>query len=213
MACHQGHRKGGPLVGPDFLLFVVSLAVPGCLIPPDPSILDRPLSKDAICLDLPFRRQSNPKLCGVSCLEILLNYYDFPLGESEVKEIDQISRVGEKENGIRAALLKTFLENRGWKVYVFSGDLSPEPHETVTNIQYHLGKGRPLIVMIARDPGRENHYVVVGGMDEAQRAIVIMDPLSGYVLMRVQPFLAAWERCERFTLLAVPETVPANGEE
>jgi len=68
----------------------------------------------------------------------------------------------------------------------------------------HVDAGRPLIVMTSPG-GKTRHYVLFLGYDEPNRSVCLLDPIRGKVLEHDEIFERSWERCERFTLLALPK--------
>jgi len=143
-------------------------------------------------LDVPFFPQK-ANGCGASALAMVMRYWkDLPSGDPEV-----IYRLlySEEHKGIPASRLEEYLNQNGFRSFAFRGD----PLE----IKRHLLKGRPLIVALKE---RTLHYVVVVGLDEPEKIVLLNDPArKKLVKMDEREFLEAWKSTNYWTLLAVPD--------
>jgi ABC-type bacteriocin/lantibiotic exporter with double-glycine peptidase domain len=165
------------------------------------------LSKDAVVLPVTLIYQKEKHECGLTSVNMLLTYYgvrfDDDLSDKFNKDIDNLAEK-DKKAGIAASALREYLIAKGLDVFIFSGELDNSPNGLYT----HLDKGRPLIVMIAS--GKDTrHYLLVIGYDKPNKKLVLQDPIRGALLLPDWQFNALWERCQKFTLLAVPKE---NGE-
>ncbi len=105
----------------------------------------------------------------------------------------------EKLKGIPASRMKSYLEKNGFLAFSFAGSIS--------DLEGHLLKGRPLIVSLGA--GSSLHYVVVVGLDRRQKLILLNDPAVKKLSALGEPeFLAAWRQTNYWTLLAVPNARP-----
>src|SRR5262249_42254584 len=99
--------------------------------------------------------------------------------------------------GIYATDLKRYLDDHGYKTFVFQGEWS--------DLEEHLKKGRPLLVALKPRGQSELHYVVVGGLEWNEDLVVINDPAERKPLRQTRvEFEKAWKATDNWTLLAVP---------
>ncbi len=98
--------------------------------------------------------------------------------------------------GIPGQALKRYLEEKGFRAFVFDGELH--------DLRHHLEKGRPLVVCLApRGPNSPLHYVVVVGAQES--AILLHDPARGKLIREdLRRFQRDWKATGNWTMLAVP---------
>lgn len=154
------------------------------------------LSPQAVVIDVPALRQEEVSECGLVALEILGRTYGIAIPAALHAELAQRAR---DEQGLSGGEVSQALQDVGFETYVFAGALD----RSVTGLYHHLDLGRPLIAMSAAREGH-NHYEVVIGYDPPTTSLVLLDPVQGRVVRPAAVFDAAWERCGRFTLLALP---------
>jgi len=161
------------------------------------------LSKDAVVLPVTLIYQKEKHECGLTSVNMLLTYYGVRFDDDiSVKFNKSIENLEEKDkkSGIAASALKEYLITKGFDVFIFSGEIDNSPNGIYT----HIDKGRPLIAMIASGEDTR-HYLLVIGYDKPNKKLVLQDPIRGALLFPDWQFSALWERCKKFTLLAVPK--------
>lgn len=161
------------------------------------------LSKDAVVLPVTLIYQKEKHECGLTSVNMLLTYYGVRFDDDiSVKFNKDIENLAEKDKkaGIPASALKEYLIAKGFDVFIFSGELDNSPNGIYT----HIDKGRPLIAMIASGEDTR-HYLLVIGYDKPNEKLVLQDPIRGALLFPDWQFNTLWERCKKFTLLAVPK--------
>jgi ABC-type bacteriocin/lantibiotic exporter with double-glycine peptidase domain len=192
-----------------FAIFLIGilLASSGCMS--SASINDAPelnkdgLSKDAVVLPVTLIYQKEKHECGLTSVNMLLTYYGVRFDDDiSVKFNKDIENLAEKDKkaGIAASALKEYLIAKGFDVFIFSGEIDNSPNGIYT----HIDKGRPLIAMIASSEDTR-HYLLVIGYDKPNKKLVLQDPIRGALLFPDWQFNNLWERCKKFTLLAVPK--------
>ena len=121
----------------------------------------------------------------------------FPRLSSVAVSAEKIDRLlPASSKGIQGKGLKSFLEQNGFDVFVFDGEVS--------DLRHHFEKGRPLLVCFAASGSREPlHYALVAGIDQA--AIYLNDPARGKLFREtLTTFLEEWRSTDNWALLAVP---------
>jgi ABC-type bacteriocin/lantibiotic exporter with double-glycine peptidase domain len=179
------------------LLFSVSILINGCAAGPKLSG-DKTYSEKAILLDVAFKRQSDPTLCGLATVEMLTLYYNQSLTKAQLKELKEGAA---KKKGISGLTLTAALQTAGYYTAIFAGTLDKKTN----GLYHHLDLHRPLVVMLSPEGGQANHYQLVTGYDPKLSLVSILDPARGPLAMPLASFKASWERAHFFTLLAVPK--------
>ena len=157
-------------------------------------------AKGSIRVDVPFKPQTEPTLCGVASLEMVTAYYKTP---PKTGAITRLTYEARSTGGVSGASLKSALEEAGYFVAVFGGSLDHQE----SGLYHQLDRHRPPIVMTGRNP---RHYSVVIGYDENAKVLVLLDPAQGRVVLPINRFMAIWKDANRFTLLALPKA-PSTG--
>jgi ABC-type bacteriocin/lantibiotic exporter with double-glycine peptidase domain len=131
--------------------------------------------------------------CGAASLAMVLRYWEVPADDRAIA-----NELGEPElRGIRGSRLAAFAAAQGMVAIPYAGDLD--------NLRDYLAKGRPLIVAWNMGHNRY-HNVVVLGIDDATREIVVHDPARG-AERRVgrDVFLKRWAGAGHWTLVVTPK--------
>ena len=164
------------------------------------------LSKQAVLLKVPFEKQETPRQCGLAAANMLCAYYDQKLNDTHKDWLQTLSKSGD---GIMGAEMMAVLRAADYETAVFPGTMDDKGavEDKKTGLYYHLNKGRPLIVMITSKDGKSSHYDVLTGYDPRKSLLLLLDPATGPVTVSTKDFIPAWERANRFTLLAVPKKV------
>ena len=158
-------------------------------------------------LDVPFSKQEK-NLCGAACVYMIMEYWRTHQGASgeriptsDAPTTEEISSAlySTEAKGIYGSQIASYLGSRGFRTFVIRGDWS--------DLEDHLSKGIPLIVALGgRDSNGPNHYVVVTGLDAAQKIVLFNDPARRKLSKMDQAgFLEAWRKTAYWTLLALPE--------
>lgn len=156
------------------------------------SIEARPPSRVRF-LDVPFVPQTRA-LCGGAALAMVMRFW----GEPVVLAEDFTDRIEPGGAGIRTDDLVSAARARGWTAFPATG--------TPSDLQTHLERGRPLIVLL--QIGSDSfHYVVVVGRDGG--SVIVHDPAAGPLrTIQEAAFDRAWAGRGRWYLLVLP-THPA----
>jgi ABC-type bacteriocin/lantibiotic exporter with double-glycine peptidase domain len=180
----------GVLIGPGVL------AAQGTPSPSEPLSL----SNKAVLLKVPFKRQTEPNLCGVAAIEMVAGYYGQELNQSQ----NQYLRIDANQTtGITGATMEVVLRASDYYTAIFQGTLDRK----LTGLYRNLDLKRPLIVMVTSADGKISHYAVVTGYDPVKKLIVLSDPAGdANEPFAVASFEAGWKRANDFTLLAVPKS-------
>lgn len=151
-------------------------------------------------LDVPFVQQKGAR-CGSAAVAMVMEYWAQQIpalnsAATDAQKIDAYLPV-EGRRGIRGEKLKSYLESRGFRAFVFDAELS--------DVQHHLEKGRPLIVCFNPNGAHGPlHYAVVAGLDGQN--IWLNDPARGKLVCEtLSLFLREWKQTDNWTLLAVPQ--------
>ena len=201
-----------PAVVPGVISFILCLTCilligSGCIssgsISKTPELKPDDLSKDAVVLPVTLIYQKEKHECGLTSVNMLLTYYGVRFDDAisvKFNQDIQDSTAKDKDAGIPASALKEYLIAKGFDVFIFPGEIDNSPNGIYT----HIDKGRPLIAMVASGPNTR-HYLLVIGYDKPNKKLVLQDPVRGALLLPDWQFKSLWERCQKFTLLAVPK--------
>lgn len=155
-----------------------------------------------IWLDVPYVRQQKDG-CGAASISMVMQYWQqhqgLPASPTAAYDHIQSQLYSPRAHGIYASSMERYFRQNGYRVFVFSGQWS--------DIERELGKGRPLIAALKPVAGsKELHYVVIVGLDEPDRLVLVNDPDQRKLLKEDQPaFARDWKATGNWTLLAVPE--------
>jgi predicted double-glycine peptidase len=149
-------------------------------------------------LDIPYVHQTGAG-CGAAAVAMVIQYWarqepSLAGAAAETERIDRDLPAGEK--GIQGNALKSYLEERGFEVFVFRGERS--------DLEQQFEKGRPTVVCLGPKSSRGTfHYAVVAGL--GHETVWLNDPARGKLIREdLRHFEAAWKESDHWTLLAVP---------
>ena len=146
-------------------------------------------------LDVPFVPQSQA-LCGGAALAMVMRFW----GEPTVLAEDFADRIEPGGAGIRTDNLVSAARARGWTALPATG--------TPADVQTHLERGRPIIVLLGSGSST-SHYVVVVGWSSG--SVIVHDPALGpFRTIREATFDRAWASSARWCLLVLPPLPGAN---
>ena len=154
-----------------------------------------------IWLDIPFVKQEKNG-CGAASIAMVMQYWQQQLGQPVSTFADSIQILhalrGDTTHEIYASDMERYFQQNGYRTVEFSGDW--------TLLKQQLGKGRPLIAALKPNSSRELHYVVVAGLDEEHKLVLLNDPAQRKLLKEDKSrFEQEWKGTGNWTLLAVPE--------
>lgn len=165
--------------------------------------LQKAAPADLPWLQVPFVQQTTAA-CGSAAIAMVVQYWahQYPALDGAAADTERINRFlpPASAKGIQGEALKKYLEERGFDVFVFSGELQ--------DLEHHFEKGRPVVVCLGlRGPGGALHYAVVVGVD--RDSVRLNDPVRGKLVREdLRRFQAAWKATQNWALLAVPRRVP-----
>jgi uncharacterized protein YvpB len=169
-----------------------------------PALCFAALAADAvnIWLDVPFVKQQKDG-CGAASISMVMQYWQqhqgLPASPSAAYERIQGKLYSPHAHGIYASAMQSYFRENGYRVFAFAGKW--------TDIERELQNGRPLIAALKPVAGsKELHYVVVVGLDQPDRLVLINDPDQRKLLKEDQStFAHDWKATGNWTLLAVPD--------
>lgn len=149
-------------------------------------------------LDVPYVKQVRSG-CGAAAVAMVVQYWarHNPALKDAAAETDRIDELlPASRRGIRGAVLEKYLEQRGFDVYVFDGE--------VKDLRNHFNKGRPVIVCLGLSgPEQPFHYAVVVGIDD--KSVWLNDSARGKLVREpLDRFESTWGVSGHWALLAVP---------
>ena len=172
-------------------IIVLMLWVGGTLFAADPS---------GIWLDVPFVKQEKEG-CGAASIAMVMQYWQLQQnrpGNPTVAAGIQRALHSDTAHGISASDMERYFQQNGYATFAFAGDWS--------DLKQHLEKGRPLIAALKPGSTAPLHYVVIAGLDQERRLVLVNDPAQRKLLREDHSrFEQEWKAAGRWTLLALPE--------
>lgn len=156
--------------------------------------------RPALWIEVPFVKQERNG-CGAASIAMVMQYWQRQRRDSadHVPDEGQIQKMlySKDAHGIFASEMQRYFEQHAFRAFAFRGEWS--------DLTRHIAKGRPLIVALKPDRQSELHYVVVAGVDEQRKLVLVNDPAERKLLEREWlTFEREWKRAGNWTLLAVP---------
>lgn len=153
-------------------------------------------------LDVPFVKQEKEG-CGAASIAMVMQYWEQHEGQpnSPFAEPAYILRTlhVDSAHGIYTSDMERYFQQNGYRTFAFRGEWA--------DLKHHLDKGRPLIAALKPISSRELHYVVVVGVDDEHKLVLLNDPARRKLLKEDESrFEHEWKATGDWTLLAVPET-------
>lgn len=155
-------------------------------------------ASDAVWLDVPYVKQPTEG-CGAASIAMVMQYWAMQSGRSPDADAANIQRAlySRDAHGIYASAMEKYLQQNGFQTFIISGAWS--------DLQHHLGKGRPLIVAIKPTSEKALHYAVVAGIDND--TLLLNDPARRKLLKYARSdFEHEWKATSNWTLLALPRS-------
>jgi len=154
-----------------------------------------------IWLDIPFVKQEKNG-CGAASIAMVMQYWQQQLGQPVSTSEDSIQILhalrADTTREIYASEMERYFQQNGYRTFELSGEW--------TFLKQQLGKGRPLIAALKPGSSRELHYVVIAGLDEENKLVLLNDPAQRKLLKEDKSrFEQEWKATGNWTLLAVPE--------
>lgn len=158
----------------------------------------------SLWLDVPFVKQQKDG-CGAAVISMVMQYWqqhqDRSANPNAAYDRIQHQLYSPQAHGIYAVAMERYFHQNGYRTFAFAGQL--------TDFERELAKGRPLIAALKPGSGGELHYVVVVGLDQPDRVILVNDPAQRKLLKEDQAsFEREWKATGHWTLLALPQTHP-----
>jgi ABC-type bacteriocin/lantibiotic exporter with double-glycine peptidase domain len=152
-------------------------------------------------LDVPFVPQQKEG-CGAASIAMVMQYWEQYQGEPLHHEAQPApilrALYSGPAHGIYASAMLRYFQQNGYRAFVFAGQPA--------DLERELQQGRPLIAALKPGPGPSLHYVVVVGLDEPQKLVLVNDPAQRKLLKEDQSqFEREWKAAGHWILLAVPE--------
>lgn len=153
-------------------------------------------------LDVPFVPQQRDG-CGAAGIAMVMQYWEQHEGRPVQPEAEpaRIFRAlyAPPAHGIYASAMVRYFQQNGYSAFAFAGQAA--------DLERELTQGRPLLVALKPGSGTSLHYVVVAGLDQPQRLVLLNDPAQRKLLKEdISQFQREWNAAGRWTLLAVPQT-------
>lgn len=157
----------------------------------------------SIWLDVPFVKQAKEG-CGAASIAMVMQYWQQQQGQpmSSFADPMHILRAlhADSAHGIYTSDMERYFQQNGYRTFAFLGEWA--------DLKRHLGKGRPLIAALKPGSSPELHYVVVVGVDEDHKLVLLNDPAQRKLLKEDKSrFEQEWKATEYWTLLVVPEKI------
>ncbi len=174
---------------------VVQLVLCGCAFAAAP-LHPAPLN---VWVDVPFVQQ--PKnTCGPATIAMVMQYWQKQPGMHalDAGELPQIERsLQPNHHDVRASAMLRYFKQHGYRAFAFAGQWA--------DLEHQIAQGRPLIVALKPAGEDSLHYVVVAGVNDPERVVLLNDPAQRKLLKedRAQ-FEHEWKATGNWTLLAVP---------
>ena len=152
-------------------------------------------------LDVPFVQQQKDG-CGAASIAMVMQYWEqhqgHPLGPEAQPVTILRALYSAQAHGIYASAMVRYFQQNGYRAFAFAGRRA----DLVSQLQ----QGRPLIAALKPGVGPWLHYVVVVGLDERQKLVLVNDPAQRKLLKEDQAqFEREWKATGNWILLAVPE--------
>lgn len=154
-----------------------------------------------IWLDVPFVKQQKDG-CGAAAISMVMQYWQqhqgLPASADAAYDRIQSKLYSPRAHGIYASAMQRYFRENGYRAFAFAGQW--------TDIERELKNGRPLIAALKPVAGSsELHYVVVVGLDQPDRLVLVNDPDQRKLLKEDQSVFARdWKATGNWMLLAVP---------
>lgn len=138
-----------------------------------------------------FRQQKNG--CGAASVAMVAHYWDAAKAPAPEAMYDRL--IDAERKGIRLADMKSYLEELGFQAFTLHGKWS--------DLEQHLGKGRPVIVSLQAGRTKRLHFAVLVGIEDEH--VWMNDPTrkSAHRTER-KKFEKQWAGAEHWMLLATP---------
>ncbi len=152
----------------------------------------------AIWLDVPFVRQPRDG-CGAASISMVVAYWNHRASADLSGDVAKIQQLlySPKEHGIAASSMVDYFQKHGFQAFAFNG--------TWSDLEQHLGKGRPLIAALKPIGQAQLHYVVIDGIDPVNSLVMMNDPAERKLLTEERAaFEKDWSATHNWLLLAVP---------
>jgi ABC-type bacteriocin/lantibiotic exporter with double-glycine peptidase domain len=144
--------------------------------------------------NVPVIRQESEHECGVAALAMILGRWGVAAPASALR-----SSLPRSDHGIQARALREAARDRGFHAYIVSASQADLVREVRAQ--------RPVLVgLVQRYSGNKalTHYVVVVGLNEARRRVLMLDPGRGPREDDQASFDREWQDAGRLALVVAP---------
>lgn len=140
-------------------------------------------------LDVPYLAQTE-SLCGGAAASMVMRFW----GATDVYPESFAGLVDQTAAGIHGSDLVEALTARGWQATAFKGD--------EVTLRSHLGRGRPIVVLIEDRPGAFHYVVIVGWTTDR---VILHDPARmPFRVVNKRSFLSAWAASGNWSMIVLP---------
>jgi ABC-type bacteriocin/lantibiotic exporter with double-glycine peptidase domain len=160
-----------------------------------------PAATGGVWLDVPYAAGPD-RACGSAVAWMVTAYWAQNRGTPD--RVPPVEETHERlfrplKEGVTTGDLEAYFKGLGFRTFAFSA--------TLADVEHHLRRGRPLIVILEpAGPGAPLHYVTIAGIDPGRNLILLNDPAGRKLQkMDLRRFERQWQGTGRWTLLAVPE--------
>lgn len=147
---------------------------------------------------VPALRQRGEHDCGPTVAAMLLTSWGQPTTGPEVER----AIGGKPAKGLRAGRLRSFLIERGLRVFLLEGALP--------DLERELRAGRPVVVGVQKPYSTKvyAHYQIVVGVHPARRRLAVLDPADGLREYPFEGFVKEWAPTRQLMLVALAPAPP-----
>lgn len=159
----------------------------------------------SLWLDVPFVSQQKEG-CGDAAIAMVMQYWQQKLhepGETAPDTNAILRELPPSRHGVSTSAIMSYFRQHNYRAFAYAGDIG--------EIEQEIAKGRPLIAALKPQGSGALHYVVVVGVDDPDKVILLNDPAQRKLLKEARAqFEREWKATGNWTLLAVPLTQSAQ---
>ena len=152
-------------------------------------------------LDVPFVKQEKNG-CGAASVAMVMQYWLRQAGRRAGDSADaahiQSALYSHQAKGIYSSAIERYFREQNFRTFRL--------HGTWSDLQQHLEKGRPMIVMLRPEHQVPLHYAVVTGVEPLEGMVLLNDPAERKLQkLDRATFEKSWNAAGNWTLLALPQ--------
>lgn len=118
-------------------------------------------------LGIPFFKQGKDNTCGQATMTSILNFWGI---KSDYQTI--VNETNSSNIGTDLTVITDYIKKQGLEATVYNNG-------TIEEMKYLIDQSRPPIVLLDFGSLSKEHYVVVSGYNDTQKAFLINDPVQG----------------------------------